>query len=184
MQQGFFGYLYAVKRLKLAFIPPQHIVDFFHKLHKPSIARLCTEYLYPCTIPKYTIYDMPLSSYSDITLLAVRVMLAAVMLYFGLPKIKDPLKTAKTFVSKGARPGWAWGWMSIVVEVFGGCALLFGVFVTAGAVGAVVMGALGLFWDIVHFRKQFTHWSYNLLVLGLALVILTFGAGRLTLTNF
>jgi hypothetical protein len=56
----------------------------------------------------------------DWVLLLIRSVLAAVMIYYGWPKIRDPASNAKDFVRMGFKPGMFWGTLIAVVEFFGG----------------------------------------------------------------
>ena len=47
----------------------------------------------------------PLAGVVDIVLLIVRVVLGAIMIYYGWPKLKDPAKNARDFASMGFKPG-------------------------------------------------------------------------------
>ena len=51
----------------------------------------------------------PFSRWTDAVLLAARLIMGVVMLYYGWPKIRDPRKNAKDFDATGFRPGWLFG---------------------------------------------------------------------------
>jgi DoxX-like protein len=50
-----------------------------------------------------------LSRWTGAVLLAARLIMAVVMLFYGWPKIRDPRKNAKDFDATGFRPGWLLG---------------------------------------------------------------------------
>lgn len=119
----------------------------------------------------------PLGQFSDGVLLAVRVLVGVVFIYYGWPKIRDLKSNAEDFVKMGFKPGWFWGTVVAVVETVGGLMVLFGVFAPVAAALLAGHMATGTVWKITKTDKSFSDWSYDLLLLALALVILAFGAG-------
>lgn len=116
-------------------------------------------------------------------LFAVRVVLGTVMLYYGWPKVRDLRQNAKDFVGMGFAPGWLWGTMVAFTEFCGGLLLIVGVWpeLFAGAFGfQMVMGAL---WK-KKAGKPFPDYSYDLLALTNATVIMMFGAGMFSFAPF
>jgi putative oxidoreductase len=119
----------------------------------------------------------PLAGMSDIILLVVRLFMGVTMIYFGWRKVKDLRTNANDFVQMGFRPGWFWGTMVAIVEFVGGLAIIFGVLIWLAAAAMAIHTTAGTLWKISKAKKPFTDWSYDLLLLALALVLLTFGAG-------
>lgn len=120
---------------------------------------------------------MPLSGIADWILLLVRLMLAAVMLYHGWPKIKNLNKNAEDFVGMGFRPGKFWGTIVALTEVFGGVLLILGFFAWIPAVAFGFQMIVGTIWKITKTDKKFPDYSHDMILLMLCLVILAFGPG-------
>jgi uncharacterized membrane protein YphA (DoxX/SURF4 family) len=119
----------------------------------------------------------PFSRWTDAVLLAARLIMGVVMLYYGWPKIRDPRKNAKDFDATGFRPGWLFGTLVLAAEFFGGILVLFGlyVWVAAAAFGFEMM--LGTVVKATKWHKPFTDYSYDLLLLALCLLLLALGPG-------
>lgn len=119
--------------------------------------------------------------YGDWILFIARLMVGAVMLYFGLPKMRDLRSNAKDFSYMGLHPGLLWGTIVALLETLGGVALILGLFTPffAGLFAAQMI--LGTIWKIFIGRKTFEEYSYDLLILALCLVILSFGSGAFSL---
>ena len=75
----------------------------------------------------------PFSRWTDAVLLAARLIMGVVMLYYGWPKIRDPGKNAKDFDATGFRPGWLFGTLVLAAEFFGGILVLLGLYVWVAA---------------------------------------------------
>ena len=119
----------------------------------------------------------PLALLDDEVLLVVRVIMGATMIYYGWPKIKDLEANAKDFVKMGFKPGLFWGTVVALVEFVGGLMILLGWYAWVAALLMVGHMATGTVWKITKTNKPFTDWSYDLLLLSLALVVVAFGAG-------
>jgi len=122
----------------------------------------------------------PLSGIPDVVLLVVRLVMGAAMVYYGWPKVKNPAQHLKDFEGTGLKPAFFWGTVNLVVEFFGGIALLLGLYTWMGAALFGMEMATGTAWKIRR-RKPFTDYSYDLQLLALALVLLTFGPGAYSL---
>lgn len=116
------------------------------------------------------------------TLLIVRLIAGAVMIYFGSGKITDLKNNASNFVKMGFKPGWFWGTMIAFVEFLGGLMVLLGIYAWIPAILFGFQMIVGTIWKITSTDKPFTDWSYDLLLLASMLVILVFGSGSLSLT--
>lgn len=110
-------------------------------------------------------------------LLFVRVVLGVVMIYYGLPKIKDLSSNAKDFEKMGFKPGILWGTIIALVEFVGGIAMLIGFLAELAAFFFGLQMIVGAFWKALKTDKPFSDWSYDLQLLAMCLTILTFGAG-------
>lgn len=116
----------------------------------------------------------------DLLLFFVRVVLGMVMIYYGLPKIRDLKKNAEDFVGMGFRPGFFWGTIVAIIEFFGGVAMILGFYTGVVASLFGIEMALGAFWKMGR-KKPFTDYSYDVLLLALSAVVLVFGAGLYTI---
>lgn len=123
----------------------------------------------------------PLAPWLDAVLVAVRLMVGGVMLYYGVPKMRDLRSNAQDFVKMGLRPGMLWGTIVAAVETVGGAAIVLGVYAWLAAALFGFEMLAGAAWKLTRAGKPFTDYSYDLLLLALCLLILATGAGRYAL---
>src|SRR5205807_5274584 len=116
-------------------------------------------------------------------LFSVRAVLAAVMLYYGSQKIPDLKANAGDFEQMGFRPGIFWGTLIAVVEFFGGIAVLVGFNAELAAALFAFQMAVGAFWKL-KIKKPFSDYSYDLQLFVMCLVIMSQGAGVLSVRAF
>lgn len=109
-------------------------------------------------------------------LLLIRIALGVVMIYYGWPKIRNLRKNASDFVGMGFSPGWFFGTIVAAVEFFGGALLVLGIIPELAAAAFGFQMLLGMFWKM-KIGKGFPDWSYDVLALSVALVIMAFGGG-------
>ena len=114
---------------------------------------------------------------SDWVLLFVRLVLGAVMIYFGWPKIKDLKSNAKDFDKMGFKPGAFWGTITAIIEFVGGITMVVGFLAEIAAFLFAIQMIVGTIWKITKTDKTFKDWSYDLQLLAMSLVVITFGAG-------
>lgn len=126
-------------------------------------------------------YETIFSELSDIFLLIVRIIVGVVLIYYGWPKIKNLRSNGEDFDKMGLSPGIFWGTIVAFIEFVGGIFIILGIFVWVVAILLVIEMAGGTIWKITKTNKSFTDWSYDLLLLALALVLLAFGAGRFSI---
>jgi uncharacterized membrane protein YphA (DoxX/SURF4 family) len=115
---------------------------------------------------------------SQTVLLLTRIILGAVMVYHGWPKIKDLKANGSNFTQMGFKPGIFWGTIVAIVEFFGGLGMLIGLYSEIAAILFGLQMIVGTIWQI-KIGKKFPDYSVDLQLLVLCLVILTFGPGRL-----
>jgi putative oxidoreductase len=108
--------------------------------------------------------------------LFLRGTLATVMVYYGLPKIRDPAANANNFVQMGFRPGIFWGTVIAAVEFFGGIAVLLGCYAELAAALFAFQMLVGTFWKL-KINKPFSDYSYDIQLFAICLVIMAQGAG-------
>ncbi|HEX9445963.1 MAG TPA: DoxX family membrane protein [Candidatus Binatia bacterium] len=119
----------------------------------------------------------------DWILLLARLVLAAVMVYYGWPKARDLRANAADFEQMGFRPGMLWGTLIAAVEFVGGLAVLLGLFAELAAALFAFQMLVGTFWKLKT-KKPFSDYSYDLQLFALCLVVMSQGAGRLALRRF
>jgi uncharacterized membrane protein YphA (DoxX/SURF4 family) len=119
----------------------------------------------------------------DWILVLVRILLAAIMIHYGWPKVRSPNSNASDFVQMGFRPGMLWGTLIGAVEFFGGLAILFGF---VGEFAAALFGfqmMVGTFWKLKQ-RKPFSDYSYDIQLFALCLVMMSQGTGGFAIKSF
>lgn len=116
-------------------------------------------------------------------LLFSRLVLAAVMIHYGTPKIRNLGSNARDFVQMGFRPGLLWGTLIAVVEFVGGLAIVLGVWAEFAAALFAFQMMVGTFWKL-KIHKEFSDYSYDLQLFALCLVIMAQGAGAYALATF
>ena len=120
-----------------------------------------------------------LTSYGDWWMLIARILFGVVFFYYGWPKLKDLKKNAKDFEGMGFKPGMLWGTIVALLETVGAIGIVLGIWFELFAVLFAVHMIIGTIWKVTKTDKPFTDWSYDLLLLALALVFLAVGTGGL-----
>ena len=123
------------------------------------------------------------SSFQDVGMLIARIIFGIIFIYFGLPKLKNLKSNANDFVSMGFKPGWLWGTAVALLEVFGGLAVIVGLWIEVFATIFAIHMIVGTIWKIAKTEKPFTDWSYDLLLLALAIIFAVAGSGAYALGN-
>ncbi len=84
----------------------------------------------------------------------------------------------------GLKPAWLWSLLVIGLECFGGLAVLLGTLVPIFTPLMVVHMTTGAILKVFKLRLEFSNWSYDLLLGGLAFILFVFGAGPYGLSAF
>ena len=122
-----------------------------------------------------------LTAYSDIGLLAVRVVLGAVFLFHGWPKVSKSAALAQ---------GMKWSsWQVLLLGVWesvGALSVLLGVYPQIGAImlGIVMLGALYhkiVMWKVPFTSMNSTGWEFDLALLAMSVSITLLGGGAIAL---
>ena len=120
---------------------------------------------------------------SEWILLITRVILAAVMIFYGWPKIRDLASNANDFEKMGFKPGIFWGTLIAIVEFAGGIAILLGFYAELAAALFGFQMMVGTFWKL-KVKKPFSDYSYDMQLFALCLVVMSQGAGAYALKAF
>lgn len=122
---------------------------------------------------------------SDVAILVARIIFGVTFFYYGWPKLRDLRQNAKDFEQHhGFYPGWLWGTIVALLETFGSLGLIAGVFTPFLAASFAFHMLVGTLWKVTKTEKPFTDWSYDLILLAGALLLLVTGPGRFALDLF
>jgi putative oxidoreductase len=122
-----------------------------------------------------------LAQFADLSLLLLRLMVAAVFVTSGWSHVKDPKGRA---ASIGMSPGFTA--LLGAAELAGGLGVALGVLTQLAAIGLVLLmfGAIQkkiFVWHTGFWGDKNSGWSYDLMLVLMSLVITTTGGGRYTL---
>lgn len=122
-----------------------------------------------------------LAQFTDLTLLLLRLMVAAVFVTSGWSHLKDPKGRA---ASIGMSPGFT-AFLG-AAELAGGLGVALGVFTQVAAIGLILLmlGAIQkkiFVWRSGFWGEKNSGWHYDLMLVLMSLVIATTGGGKYTL---
>ena len=120
--------------------------------------------------------------FADWGILALRILLGAIMVRHGWPKISQLKATAANFSGMGFRPAFFWATAVAIVEFVGGLALLGGFF-TQVCAGLIFIQFLVIILKLKR-KENFGSWEFDGLIAAVALSLLVLGAGRFSLDAF
>tara|TARA_Y100000034_G_C6879393_1_gene402684 strand:- start:1264 stop:1659 length:396 start_codon:yes stop_codon:yes gene_type:complete len=121
----------------------------------------------------------------DIALLVMRVIIGIFFIKHGYHKFEDPYTMAKWLGKLGYKPGIFWAWVLLVIEFFGGIALILGV----GTKFFALFMSLIMLQGIYHrkYVKDLTFvdgWEINFVTLASTIALVLLGAGAYSLGNY
>jgi putative oxidoreductase len=122
-----------------------------------------------------------LAAFTDLSLLLLRLMVAAVFVSSGWSHVKDPQNRARSI---GASPGFT---MFLgVAEIAGGLGVAFGVLTQLAAVGLILLmlGAIQkkiFVWHTGFWGEKASGWHYDLMLVLMNFVIICTGGGKYVL---
>ncbi len=122
--------------------------------------------------------------FTDWALLAMRLVVAAIFLAHGWPKIKNLKQNAVNFGMMGFRPGAFWGTIVAFAEVFGGLSVLLGVGLMFSGIILAIDMTVATFWKIKKGMKLVNGFELDLMILTACLVLATAGPGFLSLQSY
>src|SRR4051812_20984087 len=116
--------------------------------------------------------------WNDLGYLLVRIVVAVVFIYHGVPKLKN----SKAMAGGIGMPAGAIILLGLV-ETLGGLAVGLGVWAQLGALGLAIAMIGAIYYKVAKWHVPFTAqdktgWEYDLILLAVALFILTHGAGN------
>lgn len=120
--------------------------------------------------------------FADWGLLALRLVLGAIMVRHGWPKIKDLRAAGTDFAGMGFRPGLFWATIVAIAEFIGGLALLGGFF-TQFFASLLFIQFLVIILKLRR-RSNFSQWELDGLIAAAALALAVLGAGQISLDAF
>ena len=121
------------------------------------------------------------AQFTDLSLLLLRLMVAAVFVTSGAAHVKDPKGRAKSI---GMSPGFT---MFLgVAEIAGGLGVAFGVLIQLAAIGLilVMLGAIQkkiFVWHTGFWGEKASGWHYDLMLVLMNFVIVCTGGGKYVL---
>ena len=124
-----------------------------------------------------------LFTFSDIALLILRVVMGAVFIVHGWPKIKDLHANAKGFDKMGFRPGILWGTIVAFLEFFGGITLIAGFLTQVVGLLLAVQMLVAAVWKIKNKQRFAGGYELDIALLAMGLILATSGAGAFALDN-
>lgn len=118
-----------------------------------------------------------LGSYQEWSLSLLRLVVAAVLLVHGLPKIKNLRQTAENFTAMGFLPGAFWGTIVAFVEGLGGIAILIGFLAQPFAALFAIQMLVATLWKMKRGQGFVGGYEFDLVLMAASLVLATFGSG-------
>ncbi len=114
------------------------------------------------------------------TMLLLRIAIGSIFVVHGLPKLKNPGQM-------GAGIGMSSGMVTVIglVETIGAVAVIIGLLTPLGALGLAVIMAGAIYYKTQKWHVPFTAmdkmgWEFDLILLAAALLLMTTGAGPLS----
>ncbi|MDO8469439.1 MAG: DoxX family protein [bacterium] len=120
--------------------------------------------------------------FSDYGILALRLVLGAILVAHGWPKLRNIAAVADTLRAMGFRPARVWAVVAGTVEFFGGLLIIFGLFTQIAALLTVVE------FLVIVFKKRSGNrfvggYEFELLILVASVLLATIGGGSVSLDD-
>lgn len=122
--------------------------------------------------------------FTDWPLLIARIVVAAIFLAHGWPKIKNLKQNAQNFGMMGFRPGAFWGTVVAFTEVFGGLAILLGIATPFAGFGLAIDMLVATLWKLKKGMKLINGYELDLTLLALCLILAIAGPGIFSLRSY
>lgn len=117
------------------------------------------------------------TNYQEWAVLGLRIMVAAIFLAHGVPKLKNLRQTAENFSAMGFYPGVFWGTVIAFLEVIGGSALLLGVFAQLFAALFAVEMLVAACWKMRRGQGFIGGYELDVLLAAASLMLATHASG-------
>lgn len=114
--------------------------------------------------------------FGDYGLLALRLVLGAVLLAHGIPKLKDMRKTAEGFAAMGFQPPRFWAAVVAGAETLCGVLIVLGLFTQIAAL-VIAVQFIVILVKVKRFKQFVGGYEFDLLILACALALLSVGGG-------
>jgi putative oxidoreductase len=115
--------------------------------------------------------------FASIALLVLRVILGAIFIAHGWPKVSDLKKNGENFGHMGFKPGMFWGTIAALLEFIGGIAIVLGIATTFLSFFFAIEFITILVWRISKGHKFSGGWEFDLLIFAGLIVLIALGAG-------
>lgn len=121
--------------------------------------------------------------------LALRLVLGAIFIVHGYPKLSNLKQTAGFLGSQGFAPAIFWAFVLSVTEFFGGIALVIGFASRIAAVLLIISMLVALCLHLFKWKTPFTKgkegigWEYDLLIIAGLLAVLLLGSGNISVDS-
>ncbi|MDP1719353.1 MAG: DoxX family protein [bacterium] len=122
--------------------------------------------------------------FTDWPLLIARVVIAAIFLAHGWPKIKNLKQNAHNFGMMGFKPGAFWGTVVAFTEVFGGLAILVGIATPFAGFALVIDMLVATLWKLKKGMKLIGGYELDLIILATCLILAIAGPGIFSLHSY
>ena len=122
-------------------------------------------------------YIQFLTNYVDWAYFLVRLVFGLIFIAHGWPKVKNLKTTSQNFEAMGFKPGGFWGTVVALVEAIGGLAIIVGFYAQVAALLLAVNMLVAMFWKISRKQGLVGGFEFDLLLLVVALLLATGGAG-------
>ena len=119
--------------------------------------------------------------YNDFVLLVLRVILGLVLVAHGWPKFRNLKSAAEGLHGMGFKPGRLWATIAMIVEFFGGIALILGIFTQGAAALVLIQFLVIIIWKILKKSPIVGGLELDLLIWAIAVLLSVQGAGTISL---
>jgi putative oxidoreductase len=119
--------------------------------------------------------------FSNWTILVLRIVLGALFVVHGWPKIKDLKTTHKNFEAMGFKPGRFWGTIAAALEFFGGIALIAGILTQLIAIFFAIEFLVILVWRIKNKHSFIGGYELDLIIFAAVMLLVTVNSGFFSL---
>ncbi|HLD34793.1 MAG: hypothetical protein UY12_C0008G0003 [Parcubacteria group bacterium GW2011_GWA2_47_8b] len=113
---------------------------------------------------------------SELALWVLRIVFGAIFLVHGWPKLKGLRATAENFEMMGFRPGKFWGTFIAFLEVFGGLAIILGIYTETLATLFAIEMAVATIWKMKRGQKFVGGIELDLILFASGLILSAFSS--------